>query len=131
MSEQYEIILLQPFGMNQIGDMISVNRGLYSTLIKLKKAVPSHCYDEVENKEKMVINAKYLEEEIEEYFEENTKLNKENEKLKKKIEELNKLKDKRTRRKVPNKKIKEALVETKLLDNTIFDDEQVIYDEYG
>ena len=122
--QQLEIILLQPFNGFTIGDIITVNSGIYNTLINLKKGLPLNCYDdELTDKQKLVINAKNLEEDIQKYQEvveelkdENFDLKEKNMELETKIEKLEQLKDKRTKKKTVeynNKMIKEKDIKTK------------------
>jgi len=89
MSEKYEIVLLEPWGGSNIGDIAVVGRGIYNTLINLKKGLPIGCYDsEATDKQKLVITIKNLEEDNKEVREYSSKLYDENEKLKKKLEKL-------------------------------------------
>ena len=61
--EEYDIILLEPYNGSNIGDVIPVCRGIYNTLIDLKKGLPVNCLEDVTNKQKLVMNSKFLEKE--------------------------------------------------------------------
>lgn len=80
--DEYELVILEPWGGYNIGDIVAVKAGMYDTLLNLKKAVKLDCYeDEISNKQKLVITIKNLEKE-------NEDLEKENEKQRAKIENL-------------------------------------------
>lgn len=61
--ESFELILLEPYSGKEKGDVITVYRGVYNSLIGMHKALPMHCLDKVRASEKLVKNAEYLEDE--------------------------------------------------------------------
>lgn len=69
--EEYSIVLLAQYGINNCGDVIKVGRGIFNTLIKLKKAIYINDFDydnddNLDSKEKLAIVVKKLKKENEE-----------------------------------------------------------------
>jgi len=88
MYDMYDIILLEPYNGGNIGDIVTVPRGIYNTMINMKKGLPLNCYeDDLTDTQRLVINAKRLEEENEELMDANAELYKEIQELKKIIED--------------------------------------------
>jgi hypothetical protein len=86
--EDFEIILLEPYGGKNIGDIVTVNRGIYNTLLNLKKGLCLDCYeDDLDDRQRLVISIKHLNEEVDEYRTEIAKLYDENVRLKKQLGE--------------------------------------------
>lgn len=87
--EQIDILLLEPCNGGKMGDIIKVYRGMYNTLINLKKGLPVDGYEDgLDDRQRLVITIKNLEEKIKEYMEENAKLWEKNLKLKADLNEL-------------------------------------------
>jgi len=83
--EQYQVILLEPWSGNNIGDTVTVYRGMYNTLLNLKKAIAVNDYEDVNKDMKLLITARNNEIENKELLDENIKLREEIKKLKKTI----------------------------------------------
>jgi hypothetical protein len=108
LGEQFECILLIPWSGYVCGDVVKVHRGVYNTLLNLKQALPLNSWeDDATEHQRLVINAKNLEEENEELWETNKKLHDKVLKLEDEVKsyETNKTKTKKkTKRKTTSKK---------------------------
>jgi len=86
--EEYEILLLEPYEGKNVGDIITVYRGVYNTLIELKKALPVDFAEEFDEKKRLVMTVKDLNKSNNDYAEENAKLFDEINELKEEIKRL-------------------------------------------
>jgi hypothetical protein len=87
--DEYDVIMLEPFSGCNIGDILTVNRGLYNTLLDTGKGLPLHCWeDDVDDHMRLVINAKHLEKENDELWESNHEVNQKNIELSEQVKEL-------------------------------------------
>jgi hypothetical protein len=112
--DEYDVIMLEPFSGCNIGDILTVNRGLYNTLLDTGKGLPLNCWeDDVDDHMRLVINAKHLEKENDELWETNHELSQKNIDLSEQVTELeDKIKSyeiKKTKKKTTRKKTAKEL----------------------
>lgn len=99
-----DVILIKEFNGSSYGDILSVNNGLYNSLINLKIGMAVNDFEDAKGNQKIVNTAKNNAEDLEhltnEYYElenKNIKMSQVIEDMKKKIKRLEECKDKRTK----------------------------------
>ena len=72
MSDTLDIVLLKPFNGGNFGDVISVNQGLYETMINLEMGISTlHFEEELSVKQNLILQCKELEKENKDFMEYN------------------------------------------------------------
>ncbi len=112
--EEYEIIILQDYNGAHYGDIITVTRGLYNTLINKGMGMSVIDYQDVKGNQRLVNTAKNCQDENDRLYKAQSELLNTIDELKERITALEKCKDKRTmKKKYPNKMVKRQTIENK------------------